>query len=253
MSTPSRSLQLSGATNFRDLGGYRGRDGRIVRWRRIFRSDHLAGLTPRDRDVLSAAGLSRAFDFRGVQERAATPYELPGVVQHPLPIEPTVVQSLQAIVAAGRSLTARDAIAVMEQTYRWFVHDNAHRFAELFRHLLEDDAPLVFHCTAGKDRTGLAAALILHALEVPREVVIEDFLLTNSLYRRPATASQSDAPQEVLDVLWQVRVEFLEAALHAIDTGYGGADGYLEGLGVGAQERERLAELYLVPGGRRAP
>ncbi len=241
----SRSLGLAGASNFRDLGGYVARDGRTVRWRRLFRSDHLAGLTAQDAARLAQIGLARAFDFRGVNERAATPYELPGVAQHTLPIEPTVVQSLQAIVAAGRRLTAHEAMAVMEETYRWFVHHNAHRFAELFRHLLEHDAPLVFHCTAGKDRTGLAAALILHALDVPREVVIEDFLLTNSLYRRPAAAPQTDTPQEVLDVLWQVRVEFLEAALHAVDTGYGGVDGYLERLGVGARERDRLAELYL--------
>jgi protein-tyrosine phosphatase len=245
MQPPSRSLQLTGATNFRDLGGYVGREGRRVRWRRIFRSDHLAGLTPRDATLLAELGLARAFDFRGIHERAAAAYELPGVRQHPLPIEPTVVQSLQAIVAAGRNLTARDAVEVMQETYRWFVRDNSHRFAELFHHLLEDDAPLVFHCTAGKDRTGLAAALILHALDVPRETVVEDFLLTNQLYRRPAGAVQSDTPQEVLDVLWRVRLEFLEAALQAIDGRYGGVGRYLEELGVGQRERERLAELYL--------
>jgi len=247
MSSHTRSLGLSGATNFRDLGGYSGREGRTVRWRRIFRSDHLAGLTDEDVAVLAGLGLVRAFDFRGVLERATTPYEIPGVAQHPLPIEPTVAQSLQAIVAAGRGLTAGDAIEVMEQTYQWFVRENAHRFAELFRHLLEDDAPLVFHCTAGKDRTGLAAALILHALGVPRTVVMEDFLLTNALYRRPAAASHADAPQAVLEVLWQVRPEFLEAALHAIDTEFGGTDAFLDGLGVGARERDRLAELYLSP------
>lgn len=247
MSSHTRSLGLSGATNFRDLGGYTGRDARTVRWRRIFRSDHLAALTPRDAARLAELGVARAFDFRGVLERAATPYAIHGITQHPLPIEPTVAQSLQAIVAAGRTLGAREAIDVMVETYRWFVRENAHRFAELFRHLLEDDAPLVFHCTAGKDRTGLAAALILHALEVPREVVMEDFLLTNTLYRRPAAAARAEAPQEVLEVLWQVRPEFLDAALQAIDTEFGGADAYLEGLGVGARERDRLAELYLTP------
>jgi protein-tyrosine phosphatase len=247
MTTHSRSLNLSGATNFRDLGGYAGLDGRTVRWRRIFRSDHLAGLTPRDTEVLAGLGLARAFDFRGVYERAATPYELSGVVQHPLPIEPTVVQSLQAILAAGRDLTERDAVEVMRQTYRSFVSDSAMRFAELFRHLLAGDAPLVFHCTAGKDRTGVAAALILHALGVPRDLVVDDFLLTNTVYRRPAGAAQTEAPREVLDVLWKVRIEFLDAALQVLDDDYGGTDGYLEQLGVGPRERERLAELYLEP------
>ena len=247
MTAPHRSLNLAGATNFRDLGGYRARDGRTVRWRRLFRSDHLGALTARDRSVVAGTGLARAFDFRGVNERASTPYALPGVVQHALPIEPTVVQSLQAPQLAGRGLTAQDAIAVMQATYRSFVLDSAPRFAALFGHLLADDAPLVFHCTAGKDRTGVAAALILMALDVPREQVVEDFLLTNALYRRPASASRADAPPEVLEVLWQVRVEFLEAALHAIDTACGGVDAYLGQLGVGPRERERLAGLYLAP------
>jgi protein-tyrosine phosphatase len=247
MTDTARSLKLAGATNFRDLGGYPARGGRTVRWRRLFRSDQLGGLTADDRSVLGDIGLARSFDFRGVGERASAPYLLPGVVQHHLPIEPTVAQSLQLLRAAGASLTAQDAIDVMRQTYRSFVSDSSARFGELFRHLLADDAPLVFHCTAGKDRTGLAAALILHALDVPRTVVVEDFLLTNELYRRPPSMPRSDAPQEVLDVLWRVRVEFLESALEAVDKGYGGVDGYLEELGVGARERERLGELYLSP------
>jgi protein-tyrosine phosphatase len=246
MTSPSRSLNLSGATNFRDLGGYRGRDGRTVRWRRLFRSDHLAGLSPQDLKTLGDIGLARAFDFRGLEERAATAYALPGVQQHALPIEPTVVQNMRALLDAGQTLTARDAVALMQQTYRAFVNDNAHRFAELFEHVLADDAPLVFHCTAGKDRTGFAAALLLSALEVPRPVVMEDFLLTNALYRRQHTTSQTDAPQEVLDVLWRVQAEFMEAALHAVDTDHGGMGRYLEKLGVGRSARDRLAHLYLV-------
>jgi len=72
------------------------------------------------------------------------------------------------LLESGHALTAQDTVRLMQQTYRAFVHDNAPRFAELFGHLLESDAPLVFHCTAGKDRTGFAAALILLALGVPR-------------------------------------------------------------------------------------
>lgn len=245
MSTPSRSLNLTGATNFRDLGGYQGQQGRTVRWRRLLRSDHLAGLTPQDQRVLADIALARAFDFRGVSERAATPYDLPGVTQHSLTIEPTVIQSLQALQHAGRRLSADDAIAQMQQTFRGFVSSNGPRFAELFRHLLASDAPLVFHCTAGKDRTGFAAALILLALGVPLAVVREDFLLTNTLYRRARTSSALDVPEEVLDVLQKVRIEYLEAALQAVDEAHGGVDQYLEYLGVSARERGQLAAMYL--------
>ncbi|HQZ57951.1 MAG TPA: tyrosine-protein phosphatase, partial [Ottowia sp.] len=153
---PERSLGFAGASNFRDLGGYAGTGGLPVRWRRLFRSDHLAGLTPQDADTFRRLGVTRVFDFRGVEERAAVPYELPGVTQHALTIEPTVVQRMKDLLDAGEAITPARTVELMQLTYRGFVHDNADRFAELFAHLLADDAPLVFHCTAGKDRTGFA-------------------------------------------------------------------------------------------------
>lgn len=245
MSTYSRSLSLTGATNFRDLGGYAGLDGRTVRWRRLFRSDHLAGLTSQDQATVSALGVTRAFDFRGVAERAAVPYALPGVASHSLAIEPTVLQNMQDMLRSGHTLTAPDMVRLMQDTYRAFVHHNSPRFAELFAHLLAADAPLVFHCTAGKDRTGFAAALILLALGVPRPVVMQDYLLTNELFQMPHLAP-GPAPKEVLAVLWGVQADFLEAALEVVDVDYGGMPAYLEKtLGLGPRQREQLCRLYL--------
>ena len=242
---PERSLGFAGASNFRDLGGYAGTGGLPVRWRRLFRSDHLAGLTPQDADTFRRLGVTRVFDFRGVEERAAVPYELPGVTQHALTIEPTVVQRMKDLLDAGEAITPARTVELMQLTYRGFVHDNADRFAELFAHLLADDAPLVFHCTAGKDRTGFAAAMILLALDVPRPVVMRDYLLTNDYYRMPLF-DQGRASPEVLNVLWRVQSEFLDAALHAVEQDHGGVDTYLaRELGVRTPERERLAALYL--------
>jgi len=243
----SRSLALVGASNFRDLGGYAGADGRVVRWRRIFRSDHLAALTRQDLRVLTDLGLGRAVDFRGQAESAALAYKLPDVRYHPLPIEPTVVQRAKEMALAGRQMTVPVAVQLMQDTYRAFVSDNAQQFAGLFEQLLTDDTPLVFHCTAGKDRTGFAAALILLALGVPRAVVMQDYLLTNGLYRRPAGLTSS-APDEVLNVIWRVQEDFLEAALQAVDRDHGGVQTYLaQRLRVDDAARRRLAELYLQP------
>lgn len=242
---PERSLHLSGASNFRDLGGYVGAAGRTVRWRTLFRSDHLAALTGQDAAVFRALGVTRSFDFRGVGERAAAAYDLPGVAQHALPIEPTVVQGIRSILEAGQTLTAERTAALMRQTYRNFVHQGVPRFAALFEHLLQSDQPLVFHCTAGKDRTGFAAALILLALDVPRDVVMRDYLLTNALYRMPE-ATDDRVPPEVLRVLWRVQEDFLQAALDGIEQDFGGVDAYLErALRLGAAQRAQLEHSYL--------
>jgi protein-tyrosine phosphatase len=245
MQTPTRSLNLSGASNFRDLGGYIALDGRPVRWRTLFRSDHLATLTPEDQAALARLGLVRAYDFRGVKERAAVPYELAGIASHSLPIEPTVVQRMKDLLETGHRLTAQETVALMQETYRAFVSDNGPRFADLFTDLLDNDAPLVFHCTAGKDRTGFAAAMILLALGVPRPVVMQDYLLTNELLRMDSAPAYG-VPMEVMQVLWRVQADFLDAALHAVDADHGGVDAYLQReLRVGPAERKRLAELYL--------
>ena len=244
---PDRVLRLQGATNFRDLGGYPGHGGRPLRWRRLFRSEHLAGLTEADRAALAALGLGQSFDFRGVAERAATPYNLPGVVQHALAIEPSVVQRMQDMVAAGQSLTAAITAALMRDLYRTLVNDQAGRFAEMFEHLLQADVPAVMHCTAGKDRTGIAAALILSALGVSRGWVLQDYLLTNRHYKQ-APPAQSETPAEVLAVLWRVEQGFLDAALLVIDAEHGGTDAFLrQRIGLSQAARDTLASRYLQP------
>ncbi len=243
---PDRVFPLQGVTNFRDLGGYAAEGGRPVRWRRLFRSDHFGALTEADRAQLAQLGITRVFDFRGVAERAATPYDWPGVVQHHLAIEPTVVQRMQDLTAAGGTLTAPLVTDLMADLYRALVQEQSHRFAELFDHLLQAEAPVAFHCTAGKDRTGVAAALILLALGVPRPTVQQDYLLTNQHYRHPPLP-HSETPPEVLQVLWRVQDAFLDAALHTIDSQPGGLPAYLQRLGLGPAALAALRERYLQP------
>jgi protein-tyrosine phosphatase len=87
--------------------------------------------------------------------------------------------------------------------------------------------------------------MILLALGVPRPVVMDDFLLTNSLYRRAGPRVQTDVPIEVMEVIWKVRGEFLDASLQVVDADYGGVDNYLARIGIGESQRRRLIELYL--------
>jgi len=242
--SPARHLSLQGASNFRDLGGYPTADGRTTRWRHIFRSNHLGQLTAEDIEVVRALGVRSAFDFRGVEERAAGVCVVNEIAVHSLPIEPTVVAALRAELVAGR-LTAPVAIEIMRESYRNYVRHNTNSFRALFGHLLEDRAPLVIHCTAGKDRTGFASALILHALGVPDEIIAEDYLLTNTHYKRDATAA-TDLPDDVCNAIGSVETSYLAAAFAAVDSEYGDLETYLrDGLKIGPQEREALRARYL--------
>src|SRR4051812_9546104 len=94
---PARHLNLAGASNFRDLGGYATKDGRRVRWRQIFRSNHLGHLTDDDVAALRSLGVRSAFDFRGAQERAEALCGVADITTHSLPVEPTVVAALRGI------------------------------------------------------------------------------------------------------------------------------------------------------------
>jgi protein-tyrosine phosphatase len=243
--SPARHLNLSGASNFRDLGGYPTKDGRTVRWRQIFRSNHLGHLTGDDAAVLRKLGVKSAFDFRGTAERAEALCRLPEITTHSLPVEPTVVAALRTIAAGGTTLSTSHAVDVMRDSYRSYVLQNTPRYRTLFAHLLQDSAPLVIHCTAGKDRTGFACALILHSLGVANEIIAEDYLLTNQFYRRDPNSS-IDLPDDVKQVLGSVQPSFLGAAFEAIESDYGDLETYLQrGLGVGAPERARLEARYL--------
>ena len=134
---------------------------------------------------------------------------------------------------------------LFRSTYRHFITDNSNRFREFFALLLERATPLVFHCTAGKDRTGFAASLFLQALGVSRATVMQDFLLTNELYRRPVLSQGSELTEPVAEVIWSVKASFLQAAHDLIDEKYGGTESYLHAIGVSDTKQDRLRELYL--------
>ncbi len=247
------TLALTGAPNFRDLAGdtgYRGAGGRALRRHRVFRSDHLGQLSQDDLKRLAAGPGTRfrVLDLRGVNERTTAACSLPAAEVHSLPIEPTIVQKLTDLLDAGARLTEADTVALMQDTYRGFVRGNTPRFAELFAHVLnaQADSPIVFHCTAGKDRTGFAAALLQLALGVPQDVVMHDYLLTNA--RLAARGPFPGLPAPVAHVLHRVQPDFLQAAFEALEQDHGGLEAYLrEGIGLDALARKELQRMLLEP------
>ena len=240
MSVPP--LPITNPSNFRDLA----ENVRSVPMRphQLFRSDHLGALDAHDARQIQALGIRRVLDFRGVHERTSAACAVPGVEVRSLAIEPTIVQVLGELTTAGHRLAEAEVVHHMQDTYRGFVRHSSGRFAEFFALLLDAPGPTVFHCTAGKDRTGVAAALLLHALGASRDEVMRDYLLTNERLKPPTFVWKGLEPH-VARVLWGVQPAFLQAAFDAVDADWGGLDAYLDrALGVGMAARRRLHELY---------
>jgi protein-tyrosine phosphatase len=240
-----RVVPLQGASNVRDLGGWPAGDGRRVRFGVVFRSASLASLTDDDAVALSETGLRTICDLRGEAEQRAAPTRLAGLTTHALPIEPSLGPSLREIVAS-REATGEDVMVLMRQAYVAYALDWSHRYRALFDLLLQEDAPpLLFHCTAGKDRTGFGAALILTALGVHEDAVLEDYLATNRLWRADEEIAAT-LPAVVAEVLLRVHPELIATAFDAVRTAHGSLDAYLEErMGLTAERRGKLRERLL--------
>ena len=247
-----RRLPLDGAANLRDLGGYRTRDGRALRWGVLYRSDALADLSDEDVAYLARLRLHRVVDFRSGAERERDPDRLPEGIR----------DVWQAIAGPGLDpgelrdrlltgeLSAEQAAGFLVAGNRAFVREFPGVYAQFLRDLGDPaNLPTLFHCTAGKDRTGFAAALVLLALDVPREAAMRDYLLTNDFTRAKTQrllwtirfASLFRADPEDLRPLFEARESYLSTAFAAIDETVGGIDAYLrDALGVDDALRARL-------------
>ena len=238
-----RVVALQGCSNLRDLGGYRAADGRRVRFGRVFRSASLAGLTEADLEAFGAIGVRTVCDLRGEREAGRAPSRLPvagGPEVVRLPIEPKVGASLRDLLAREEA-TGEDVHDLLRTAYTAYATDHLPRYRALFGLLLEGERlPLLFHCSAGKDRTGFGAALLLLALGVPRETAVADYLATNRIWKREH-ALPPNTPDDVRDTLLTAHRPLLEDALDLAVSSQGGTGALLEdGLGL---DPSRLARL----------
>ncbi|MCD0449490.1 tyrosine-protein phosphatase [Actinocorallia sp. API 0066] len=243
--TGGLSLGLEAAPNARDLGGYRTADGRAVRPGTVLRAEALHRLTDADLARLARLGVRDVVDFRGAPEIAMSGADLlpDGVTGHHLPVvsaDHDVYTLITPLVtdpdpaAQHRVLGDGRAEAIMTDLYRWFVSDAEARapFAHTLRLIERGTGPILFHCTAGKDRTGWMAALLLSALDVPRESIVADYLLTNErqanlvdLFRTP----ESPIDATLLEPLLDVRPAYLEAAFAQAEAEHGTVQDFLTG------------------------
>jgi protein-tyrosine phosphatase len=224
-------LPMEGGYNFRDLGGYRTKEGRYVKWGKIFRSDDLHNLTDADLAYLASIPLASIVDFRSEQEMRQAPDKNPTSVKmnYPYSISPGNLMAAASSIEDLYKLTAEQADTLMMGMNILLVTDSAcvNRYRDFFRLLQDDDnIPLMFHCSAGKDRTGMGAALVLLALGVDEETVLKDYLLSNTYLSDKYANYKNESP--ALKALFEVKPEFLQAGLNRIKEDYSSVENYLE-------------------------
>lgn len=248
-----RLLPLEGGRNFRDLGGYRAADGRTVVWGKLFRSGSMVKLTPNDFDYLGRIGIRTVCDFRTQQERKDEPNkwaEAAGIDYWTRDYDMSG-GDLDRLFQGG--VTGEQARAGFTATYRQFPYEQAEAYKVMFRKMLAGELPLAFNCSAGKDRTGVAAALILTALGVPRDTVMADYTLTNrylgaALARDKAQASPllAKLPKEVLAALMAADPAYLNASFDEMTKRNGSPEGYLHDvIGLSDADITHLRDMLL--------
>lgn len=237
-----RMILLQGTVNFRDLGGYETADGRRVRMGRLFRADGLQHLTGADVEELrDRRGLRAVVDLRSTRE-----VEIDGL--GPLPREPVRYHHLP-LFDGERSDEERPSSDLSELYYLMlrFAREPIGRVVEC---LVAADAPAVFHCAAGKDRTGVVSAVILGALGVPDPVIVDDYAYTKrNLDKIVARLRASEAYQYVFEELPEETLhaepETMERLLARVRDEWGGMRGYLEAAGLEGAMLSAMRELLL--------
>jgi protein-tyrosine phosphatase len=256
-----RRLPLEGAKNFRDLGGYRASDGRYVRWGMVYRSNHLVNLTPRDSDYLNRLGIRLVCDVRSDGERARAPDHWTGNAPEffSVPIGSNLITTPTADDLKHRIASINSETKDSVRTYDYAIQ-YAGQYAKILRRIAAGDLPAVEHCTAGKDRTGVFSAILLSSLGVPRDIVVQDYLLSNEYLLAPDTIATTTAdlqrafglaePPDVSTVrtIMTARPETLETTLDKISKTYGSFANYLrDGLKLSDSEVAAIRQRLLEP------
>lgn len=237
-----RHLPMTGGYNFRDLGGFKTTEGRYVKWGKIIRSDDLYHLTEADLTYLASLPLISVVDFRAESEVNLAPDKLPASTtgHYDYSISPGNLTSSMDL----STLSSNKGDSVMMEINVLLVSDSANikRYKDYFALLQnEKDVPLLFHCSAGKDRTGMAAALTLFALGVDEETIMNDYLSSNiylgDKYR------EYIAKYPALRSLFEVKSEYIQAGIKWMKQEYGTVENYLKKvLNV---DISKMKEMYL--------
>ncbi len=253
------TIKLSATANFRSLGGLPAADGRRIRPHALMRAQRLCSLVEDDWHALARTGLATVCDLRSTVERVEHPDAIPPRL-NVREIHCEVRNDLRADATLGTLLavdpTARGAEQVMIEIYRRFPETMRDTLATITGALIDGGAPLLVHCSAGKDRTGFVMAMLLHVLGVAEAAIRADYLASQGWPGAEVHCESLEAflcrgvarseLRAAVDAVLGVRDAYLDAALGTIVETYGSVDRYLErGVGLDSSRRDLLRERLL--------
>ncbi|WP_376699121.1 tyrosine-protein phosphatase [Listeria booriae] len=251
-----RTIPLEGCFNFRDLGGYVNTAGKTVKWGKLYRSSLLTNITEKDKDTLEKLGVSWICDLRSTSEIAAKPTPaLAHIKNRHIPIGTAKNESTES-----QKIDLPDDHRVYEplmgESYRVFVQSKD-GFREIFNDIIEkEEVPFLFHCTAGKDRTGVLGALLLKLLDIPENTILADYELTNQyadniLGEMQGLVNAFSNSEKKIDLenfrpMAEARPAYLEIAFDEMQKEYGSVEAYLEkGIGITPSEKAKFQTMML--------
>ncbi|MDB5702388.1 MAG: protein tyrosine/serine phosphatase [Sphingomonadales bacterium] len=253
---PKRVLPFAGGHNFRDIGGYPTRDGRTTAWGLVYRSGSMAALSDADHDLLGSLKLALVCDLRSTRERGMHPSRFPDTVDFEVWARDHNT-SAGDVVEAIQKPEAHSGMAreMMIEMYKDLAYEQAESYIELFQRLAAGSLPLVFHCAAGKDRTGIAAAILLDMLGVEREAVVADYVMTDDFFDQlcemvladPIASKLAALDPAIWAPLMRADAAYVETMLDTITARHGSSEGFVrEILGLGTDEIAAIRERLLV-------
>jgi protein-tyrosine phosphatase len=254
--SPARILYLPSGHNFRDIGGYPAKDGLSVKWRQVFRSGYMSKITGADTEQLHRLGIDTICDLRANDEREERP-----TVWHDGTTTDFWARDHEFSAGSLAELVTRPDLMAehtrdsMHEIYSVLPYEQRESYRELLVRIAQGRLPILFNCSAGKDRTGLATALILSILGVAHDVIEEDYMLSNAVldglidYMKSSPKYQQMATERLDLAMPMLRVEsdYLATSFAVIEKEHGSVEHYLdEALGIGADAQEAIRANLLV-------
>lgn len=248
----NRFFELDSVQNFRDIGGYKNSDNRTVRWGKVFRSGDFSLMTEEDANEIEKLGLKTIIDLRSNRSISKRPDKLLLKRRYEIPISQNMPDSISRKIIDGQFLRG-DAIIYTQDWYKSMIENYSNGFAQLFDYLVdESNYPLVYHCSLGKDQSGLVTYFLLRALDIPVDTIEEDYFYSEYAINKVKIAQGiedlSESRQEAFTMITKTDLSFLKYAVSCIRHKSGSVEEYMKTeLRITPEKKQKLKQILLYP------